>query len=180
MQKVKGFDVPLGYYFHNGHTWARIESGGFVRIGMDDFALKLLGEADGFDLPLMGKELDQGSVGWGLKRGVNTADVLSPVGGVIVDVNAKVRENASTTNREPYESGWLFTVRPPDVKESVNTLMVNEQTVGWIGEEVSALVSMVEQVAGPLAADGGHLAGDIYGALPELGWKSLTRRFLRT
>jgi glycine cleavage system H lipoate-binding protein len=180
VQKVKGFDVPLGYYFHDGHTWARIESGGFIRIGMDDFALKLLGEADGYDLPLMGKELNQGSAGWGLKRGVNTADVLAPVCGVIVDVNAKVRENPSIANREPYENGWLFTVRPPDVKESVSTLMVNEQTVGWIGEEANTLISMIEQVAGPLAADGGYLASDIYGTLPSLGWTTLTRRFLKT
>ncbi len=180
VQKVKGFDVPMDYYFHEGHTWARIESGGFIRIGMDDFAMKLLGEADGFDLPLMGKELDQGRAGWGLKRHVNKADVLSPVGGVIVDVNAKVRENPSLANRDPYETGWLFRVRPPGVKESVSTLMVEGRTAGWVAEEVGALVSMVEQVAGPLAADGGHLAGDIYGALPELGWMNLTKRFLRT
>jgi glycine cleavage system H lipoate-binding protein len=180
VQKVKGFDVPLGYYFHEGHTWARIESGGFVRIGMDDFTSKLLGEVDGFDLPLMGKEFDQGSVGWGLKRGVNSADVLSPIGGVVVDVNPKVRGNASTANREPYEAGWLFTVRPRDVKESVSRLLVNEQALGWVGEEADAVVSMIEQVAGPLAADGGYLVKDIYGALPDLGWKNLTKRFLRT
>jgi glycine cleavage system H lipoate-binding protein len=180
VQKVKGFDVPLGYYFHDGHTWARIESGGFIRIGMDDFALKLLGEADGFELPLMGKAFDQGSAGWGLKRGVNTADVLAPVCGVVVDVNAKVREKPSMANRKPYETGWLFTVRPPDVKESVSTLMVNEKTVGWIAEEANTLVSMIEQVAGPLAADGGYLASDIYGTLPSLGWTTLTKRFLRT
>jgi glycine cleavage system H lipoate-binding protein len=180
VEKVKGFDVPLGYYFHEGHTWARIESGGFVRIGMDDFAMKLLGEPDGFDLPLMGKELDQGRVGWGLKRHDNMADVLSPIQGVIVDVNANVRENPSIANRAPYETGWLFTVRSPDLKAGLNTLMVNEQTVGWTGAEADALVSMIEQVAGPLAADGGHLAGDIYGALPNLGWRTLTSRFLRT
>ena len=128
----------------------------------------------------MGKELDRGSAGWGLKRRANTADVLSPIGGVIVDVNSKVGESPSIANREPYETGWLFTVRPPDVKESVKMLMVNEQTVGWIAEEVNALESMIEKVAGPLAADGGHLTSDIYGALPELGWNNLTKRFLRT
>jgi hypothetical protein len=35
---------------------------------MDDFALKLLGIADGYDLPLMGKELNPGRPSWGLKR----------------------------------------------------------------------------------------------------------------
>jgi hypothetical protein len=39
---------------------------------------------------------------------------------------------------------------------------------------------MIEEVAGPLPADGGHLAPDIYGNLPQLGWKNLTRSFLKT
>ena len=56
VQDVKGFEVPRSYYFHNGHTWARIENGGYIRIGLDDFALKLFGKADALDLPLMGKE----------------------------------------------------------------------------------------------------------------------------
>jgi hypothetical protein len=39
---------------------------------------------------------------------------------------------------------------------------------------------MIEQVAGPLAADGGYLTKDVYGNLPGLGWKNLTKRFLKT
>jgi len=29
VEDIRGFSVPMGYYFHNGHTWARIESGGW-------------------------------------------------------------------------------------------------------------------------------------------------------
>jgi hypothetical protein len=39
---------------------------------------------------------------------------------------------------------------------------------------------MIEDVAGPLAADGGYLADDIYGNLPDLGWKNLAQKFLKT
>jgi len=39
---------------------------------------------------------------------------------------------------------------------------------------------MIEDVAGPLAADGGYLADDIYGNLPDLGWNNLTKKFLKT
>jgi glycine cleavage system H lipoate-binding protein len=67
-QTIKGFQVPVGSYMHNGHTWVRIESGGHIRVGMDDFAMKLVGRPDAFELPLMGKELSQGDAGWGLKR----------------------------------------------------------------------------------------------------------------
>ena len=180
IQQVKGFDVPMGYYYHNGHAWARIESGGNIRVGLDDFSLKLLGKADAFDLPLMGKELDQGKAGWGLKRKENNADVLSPIDGVIVEVNSKVRENPEMANRQPYSDGWLFMVRTPDVKGTMNKLMTDQNSLAWINEEVSHLENMIEEVAGPLAADGGHLADDIYGNLPALGWDNLTKKFLKT
>jgi glycine cleavage system H lipoate-binding protein len=180
MLQIKGFDVPMGYYFHNGHAWARIESGGYIRVGLDDFALKVLGEADALDLPLIGKELDQSKAGWGLKRKDKLADVLSPVDGVIMEVNSKVRENPKMANHEPYGDGWLFMVRTPDVKSTMKKLMVDQDSLNWINAEVSQLETMIEEVAGPLAADGGYLADDIYGNLPDLGWKNLTQKFLRT
>ena len=180
MHNIRGFDMPLGYYFHNGHTWARIESGGYIRVGMDDFALKLLGKADALDLPLMGKELDQNEVGWGLKRQNNHADVRSPINGVIVEVNSDIREKPGLANEKPYEEGWLFMVRTPDIKGTIKGLLGDSDKVGWLNGEVDRLEAMIEDVAGPLAADGGYLAKDIYGNLPELGWGKLTHAFLRT
>ena len=180
VQKVKGFDVPMDHYFHDGHTWARIESGGYIRMGLDDFALKLFGKADALDLPVMGKELDYEKAGWGLRRGHNAADVLSPVDGVIMEVNAKVRENPGLSNREPYGEGWLFMIRPQDIKATVNRLMADSEGIDWMSGEVSRLENMIEDAVGPLAADGGYLTNDIYGNLPDLGWQNLTRNFLRT
>jgi glycine cleavage system H lipoate-binding protein len=180
MQHVKGFDIPTDYFFHNGHCWARIESGGYIRIGLDDFANKLMGKADAFDLPLMGKELDMDRVGWGLRRKDNLADILSPVDGVIVEVNSKVRENPEIANREPYGDGWLFMVRTPDVKKTVKKLMSHTDSLDWVNKEIDTLEGMIEDVAGPLAADGGYLQNDIYGNLPNLGWKNLTKTFLKT
>jgi len=180
VEQIKGFDVPMDCYFHEGHGWARIESGGYIRVGLDDFALKLLGQADALDLPLMGKELEQGRQGWGLKRRDNLAGVLSPVSGVIMEVNGKVRENPGLANRQPYADGWLFLVRTPDIKATVKGLMAETQTLGWMNGEVDRLQEMVEQVAGPLAADGGYFSDDIYGNLPQLDWKALTGTFLKT
>jgi glycine cleavage system H lipoate-binding protein len=180
VQHVKGFAVLMGYYFHDGHAWARIESGGYIRVGLDDFALKVLGEADALDLPLMGKELDQGKVGWGLKRRDNLADVLSPIDGVIVEVNSEIREKPHMANSEPYGGGWLFMVRTPDIKATMGKLRTDQNSLTWINNEVSNLESMIEDVAGPLAADGGYLANDIFGNLPAIGWNNLTQRFLKT
>ena len=179
-RQIKGFNVPAEYYFHDGHGWARIESGGYLRIGMDEFSLKLLGKADGFELPLMGKELDQDRPGWGLKRDGRLADVLSPVGGVIVEVNSKLRERPDLAAEGAYGDGWIFTVRTPSIKKSLNSLMDDTTSLNWMKSEIHALENMIEDVAGPAATDGGHLGDDIYGSLPGLGWDRLTKRFLKT
>ncbi|MFH2064064.1 MAG: glycine cleavage system protein H [Pseudomonadota bacterium] len=180
MNEIRGIQLPVGYSFHHGHTWARIESGGFIRVGLDDFSMKLFGKADGFDLPLMGKELDQGVPGWGIKRKDNLADVLSPIGGVITEVNPKVRENPETANREPFADGWLFTVRTPDIGSTMKKLMKDTESLDWMNAEINTLEEMIEDVAGPLTADGGYLTNDIFGALPQLGWSNLVRTFLKT
>jgi len=106
--------------------------------------------------------------------------VLSPVDGVIVEVNSKVRENPQLANREPYAGGWLFMIRTPDIKGTMNKLMIDQNSLAWMNQEVTHLESMIEDVAGPLAADGGYLAEDIYGNLPDLGWDNLTKKFLKT
>ncbi len=180
MTDVKGFKIPNGYFFHSGHTWASIDSGGIIRVGMDDFAFKVLGGPDGFDLPLTGQELNQDTTAWGIKRGSNLADILSPINGVITKVNQAVAKAPSMPSDKPYQDGWLFTVHNSDIKGVLKQLMAIEESEKWLNEEVDTLEGMIETVAGPMATDGGLLQADVFGNLPGLGWNNLTKTFLRT
>lgn len=180
LKDVKGFDIAEGYYFHTGHTWASIDSGGVIRVGLDDFSFKVLGCPDAFDLPLTGQELNKGKAGWGLKRKENLADILSPVNGVITEVNNTMRKSPGVSQKDPYGQGWLFTVHNSDIKGVVQDLKTDSDSVAWLGQEVRVLENMIEQVTGPLSADGGFLKPDVFGNLPALGWHNLTQTFLRT
>ncbi len=179
MKHVKGFKIPTGFYFHSGHTWASLDSGGFIRVGMDDFAFKVLGGPDGFDLPLLGQELNCNKAGWGIKRDQNVSDVLAPVNGVITKVNYNINKSPDLPGQMPYEDGWLFTVHNRDLKGAVKELMNDESGEEWLDSEVGTLEKMIEKITGPLSTDGGYLTSDIYGNLPTLGWNNLTQTFLR-
>ena len=48
---VNGFRVPENLRYHPGHTWALSESPSLVRVGMDDFASKLIGKIERVALP---------------------------------------------------------------------------------------------------------------------------------
>jgi hypothetical protein len=83
-------------------------------------------------------------------------------------------------NQEPYGEGWLFAIRNQDTKGAFKKLMDDTASMSWMAAEIGKLEGMIESVAGPLSADGGYITNDIYGNLPALGWKNLTRTFLKT
>lgn len=180
MQDVKGFKLPADRYFHAGHAWARIEDGGIIRVGMDDFSFKVLGRPDRMALPLMGQELNQGRAGWGMVRRDKTADVRSPVNGVITRVNPEAMKSPGRMGHDPYSENWLFTVHTSDLKSAVSDLMDKEKSPGWLDGEITGLEEMIETVAGPMATDGGLLRADVYASMPTLGWNRLVNRFLGT
>ncbi len=178
--EIKGFVVPQGYYFHPGHTWVRVEDADQVRVGIDAFALGLFGPFDHIQSPLLGREVRQDRPDIRAVRGALRADILSPLTGVVTGVNPRLWEDAAMAGRDPYSEGWVMTVHPTDLRADLGRLMIHRETEAFMEAEVKELYEWIEDVAGPLAADGGFLRQDIFGNLPALGWERLTRRFLRS
>jgi len=180
VREVEGFKVPQGYYFHRGHAWVKIEEAPSVRIGVDDFALRLLGPLDQIETPLVGKAVRQGDPHFVLTRGEKKARVLSPLSGVVTAVNPKLREKGSLANQDPYSGGWALTLHPTHLREELRNLMIGGETEEFMDGELQELNRLVEEVASPMAADGGEWGEDLFGAMPQLGWERLTKTFLRT
>jgi glycine cleavage system H lipoate-binding protein len=177
---VKGFKLPHGYYLHRGHTWVKIEEGSTVRIGLDDFALRLLGPLDRVEAPLMGKQVEQDRDDILLSRSSNTARVQSPISGVVTDINPELREKGNLANQDPYTRGWVMRLHSDNLRRDLKNLMIGEQAGEYLDDEIDRLYRVIEEEAGPLAADGGYLGDDIFGNLPKTSWQKLTRLFLHT
>ncbi len=177
---VKGFRVPQGYYFHHGHTWVKMEENALVKVGLDDFVLRLMGPLDRIEAPLMGKAVKQGRADITIIRGNRQAKLLSPISGVVTAINPKLREKGNLANQEPYSAGWVMAVQADQLRRDIQDLMINQETGKFLEGQVEQLYYMIEDVAGPLAADGGHLGHDIFGSMPELGWERLQKTFLHT
>jgi glycine cleavage system H lipoate-binding protein len=179
--KIAGFQVAGGYYYHRGHTWARIEHGGFVRVGIDDFALRLLGRLSDIQLPRLGSHLEQTEVGWSVAREDKTAAMLSPMNGVVVATNHKISREPDKARHDPYGNGWLAVVEPQGLKKNLKNLLFENEAAAWLRAEAQKLDSMVMGVYGmPLAATGGEIVDDIYGNLTQISWDDLIHEFLLT
>ena len=180
LSSIKGIKIPQGYYLHQGHCWAKLEADSAVRIGLDDFALRLLGPLDTIEAPLMGKSVEQGRDDIKLRRDDHSAALMAPVTGVVTDINPRLRENGSQANQDPYSDGWVMRLHATDLRRDLKQLMIGGQASEFIDNEVERLLEVIEETAGPLAADGGELGPDIYGSLPEIGWDKIARKFLRS
>jgi glycine cleavage system H lipoate-binding protein len=175
---IKGFKLPHGYYLHRGHAWVKIEEDSTVRVGLDDFALRLLGPLDRIEAPLMGKAVTQDRGDIVLNRSSKIARIQSPVSGVVTDINPDLREQGTLANQDPYTRGWVMRLHSSNLRHDLRKLMIGDQAGEYLDQEVGHLYQVIEEEVGPLATDGGYLGDDIYGNLPGASWQKLTRLFL--
>lgn len=174
----KGFTFPHGYYSHKGHSWLKLGEGNTVKVGIDEFAFRLLGPFDSIRTPLIGKKIKQGAPVIEVDRGDNRAAMLSPISGIVTSINSDLRDNATTAGEEPYSEGWVMTVHSDSIRKDLKNLMINDETGAFLNHEVDRLYREIENVSGPMATDGGLLSREIFSSMPELGWGRLAKEFL--
>lgn len=174
---VAGFQVPENVRYHAGHTWALSESRELVRVGMDDFASKLIGKIESIALPQRGRWVRQGQKIWTITRDGKSVDMVSPIEGTISDVNEAVAKNPDLARKDPYGDGWLVTVQAPDSKINFRNLLGGPLARLWTEAAALQLRNRIPAMAGALAQDGGVAVDDLTAQLPDADWAELTREF---
>jgi len=169
-----GFELAEDFYYHEGHTWARPEYGGRVRVGLDDFAQKLIGKLGRVELPNIGQEVKQGEVGFQVRRNGEVAKVLSPMDGIVA-----LRDQPDLTNESCYEKGWLFTVEPTKLRKNLKSLYYGQEARNFINEEREKLFNLANDDL-QVAADGGGSVEDIFKEIEGKNWAKFVKTFLKT
>ncbi len=149
------FVLPDKYCFHQGHSWAIPEDENVVRVGMDDFAHRLLGRPDAVELPAMGTRLFQGEPGWAIRMGSTAVKMLSPVEGEVVGVNYEVVDSPGILCSDPYERGWLLRVQVPDRRRNEKNLLCGTLARAWLEEQLRAMRIELGLVLPELGAEAG-------------------------
>lgn len=177
---VAGFRIRDSFRYHPGHTWALAESPGLVRIGMDDFAARLAGKLDRIAVPKRGQWVRQGQPIITLFRDGQKAEMVSPMEGMVTDVNPAIAQDAHAVQSDPYGDGWLFAVQSPDAKTNFRNLLGGAVARKWLEESAARLRQQMPALAGATLQDGGLAVEDLTARLPDAGWGELTREFFLT
>src|SRR3990167_2747964 len=81
------FNVPAGIFISRNHTWVSIEMNGTARVGIDDFAKKLIGRVASIELPNLGMNVKAGQPLFTVKQGNRNITFNSPVSGKVSQIN---------------------------------------------------------------------------------------------
>jgi len=174
------FHLPERLYYHQGHSWAMPEEGDLVRVGIDDFARKLVGKVDAIELPPIGSRIAQGEKGWSLRAGSKTIDMLSPVDGKVVGINEGLLKSPENIGRDPYGQSWLLKVESPKVTSNLKNLLSGDLARRWMEGVREGLLARMNYSLGAVSQDGGVPVDGIARNLDRERWDSIVKEFFLT
>ena len=127
-------NYPSDRKYTKDHEWARAE-GDLVRVGITAHAVDQLGDVTLVDLKPVGQVLDAHGHFGDIESVKAVSELFSPLKGEVVEVNDALQDHPEQVNDDPYEAGWMITLRPAALADFEDLMDANayEQFVATAG-----------------------------------------------
>jgi CheY-like chemotaxis protein len=176
------FGLPGGVFISAGHVWASVTTPGMVRLGLDDFARKMIGRIDAIELPPKGALVRKGERLFSIRQGGRVAMLNAPISGKVQDVNVDLPQHLDWLERRPYEQGWVCSMKPEHLADELGQLKIGEHAAAWYQAEIVRLQQLLGAGQGDAQAPaaprpGGLAEGQLEGA-DDATWDRFAQAFL--
>ena len=112
--------VLEGLYYSESHEFVKVE-GDFGYIGITDYAQNALGNVVYVDMPEVDDEVTAGEEFGAVESVKAASDLMSPVSGTVVEINAALEDQPELVNEDPY-ANWSIKVEMSDKAELDNLM----------------------------------------------------------
>lgn len=127
------FKLDKKVRYAESHEWVRIENDLAV-VGISDAAQDMLSDVVFVELPDIGEEVSAGDAIATVESVKAAEEVVTPVSGVVVEVNNELEDTPELVNESPYKA-WFFKIRPGDqLQKELNSLMSPDDYVEFVEE----------------------------------------------
>jgi glycine cleavage system H lipoate-binding protein len=131
--------VPAEFFFHRGHTWIKFFSPNRAKVGLDDFAQRVLGRIEAIQLPRIGELIRQGDPIFMVRVGDRKLFLPAPSDGIVTHINADLAATPESLHASPFGSGWVCEMKPENVSQNISDLLSGEDAVQWELHELNRL-----------------------------------------
>jgi glycine cleavage system H protein len=104
-----------GLYYSDSHEFVKVE-GEFGYVGITDYAQEQLGNVVYVDMPEEGDNVTAGEEFGAVESVKAASDLLSPVSGEVVEVNAALEDNPELINSDAF-ANWIIKVKLTNMAE---------------------------------------------------------------
>jgi CheY-like chemotaxis protein/glycine cleavage system H lipoate-binding protein len=139
------FNVPAGIFISQNHTWVNVELNGNTRVGIDDFARKIIGKFDLVELPKLNQEIKKGELLFSLKRNSQTINIAAPVSGRVTLINTEHLEHPELIAVSPFELSWMCCLEPSNLSEELHALKIGVDSINWYKGEIDKYNEMAKR-----------------------------------
>ena len=132
--KKEEYDVPEGFFYTKEHEWVKKIVGETARIGITDYAAKMLHDIVYVNLPAEGTALSAKDV-FGQVESVKTvSDIYMPISGKILHTNQNLTRTPESVSNSPYDEGWMLEVLSTQIDSEVKGLLSADEYRKFIEE----------------------------------------------
>lgn len=178
--------LPQGIFFSKYHTWAHLEHNGEAKVGLDDLVLHLTGDVSVRLYKSPGQIIGKGEPLARIYYNGNSLEVASPVSGEICNTNGQLINNPGLMKDEPYQHGWMYSLKPLNWKADTDTCFLAEDATVWATNELERFkdflaVSTSKSMSGQpvmVMQDGGELVEKALAHFPQEVWEEFQKKFL--
>ena len=112
--------VLEGLFYSESHEYVRVE-GNIGYVGITDYAQNALGNVVYVDMPDVDDEVSAGEEFGAVESVKAASDLISPVTGVVLEVNEELEDEPERINADAYEN-WIIKVEMADKGELDNLM----------------------------------------------------------
>ena len=176
--------LPDGIFFARSHTWMSLLPSGKIRLGIDDFVIRLLDSLSISYLKGPRERLQKGEPILVLREGDHSLTIRAPIEGEILERNDRLSKEPNMLKEMLFTDGWAYTIVPArhsDLKQ----LLLGEETRPWIAEEFCRLRDLfarkvsTNKIVPSLLQDGGPPADGALKSVQRQTWEQFDHMFLR-
>ena len=128
-------EVPQELRYTKNHEWVRRREDGNLEVGITDHAQESLGDIVYVELPEAGRKVKAGEACAVVESVKAAADIYSPVGGTVTEVNPSLADRPEQLNQAPYAT-YIFVLEPDNPAE-LETLLDAEGYRQLLSQEES-------------------------------------------
>ena len=141
------FSIPGGALISAGHCWASMSQDGSVKVGLDDFAKKLLGPVDAIDFPAVGMTVKAGQPLFGVRQKHRRVQFNAPVSGRVTKINGLLGENVEALEMTPYHKNWVCVIDGDNLDTEVPQLKIGKSAVALFESDIDRFRGVMKGLA---------------------------------